>query len=106
VSVNPRGGGKPEVTPTAFGSDAADFVYFDGAVAYGSANGIIQAELAATVRMPVKVHGKDQVRSRVIVVAHLRTSVEGAMQLMDTLSKALALPKPGDKAASTKQVDG
>lgn len=97
MSVEPKAKNKDaEAKVAAFGSDAAPIVYFDGAVAFGLVNGIVQIELGATVRIPVTVGGKEEVRSRVIVTAHLRADEASMAQLAEAIAKARALREKKD----------
>lgn len=101
MSVHPkkeREERKP-LTVLAHGSDTAPLLYFDGAVAYGIMGPIVQIELAATVRIPVSENGKESIRSRTIVVGHLRGSHEAMALLGDAIEKALMMTGPLDRNA-------
>jgi hypothetical protein len=69
-------------------SELAPFIYCDGVVTYGIAQGIIQLELAANTLVP---DGKG-VRTDVLITAHLRCSAAAAIALRDSIDKALAMP--------------
>ena len=82
------------VTPksgiTALASETAPFIYFDGAATYGVSFGAIQIELAANVIVPTD---DGNVRTDVIVTAHLRCSPNAAIGLREAIDKALELAK-------------
>ena len=81
------------------GSDEAPFVFFDAAVGMGTINGIVQIELAALVRIPVMVNDKQEVRTRTVVVGHLRATHQTMGQLGDAIEQALMLTGPLDRNA-------
>jgi hypothetical protein len=90
-----QAGNKPQVIPTAHGSDAAPVIYFDGAVAYGLQGlSVGRIELGAMCTVPVMDKGKPSARQRTLVVCHLRGSIEAFAQLADAIEKMLTMPKP------------
>ena len=95
----PQEHGKPMPLVQAHGSDAAPFLYFDGAVAFGFVGTNVQIELAASAVIPVLVNGKSETRQRSVVVAHLRGSHAVMAQLADVIEKALMLTGPLDRNA-------
>lgn len=107
MSVNPRKhreeiekpNDKNTVIVQSHSGDQAPVLYFDGAVAYGALGAIVQIELATTIVVPVSVNGKSEIRTRNIVVAHLRASHAVMAQLADAIEKALMLTGPLDRNA-------
>ena len=95
----PQEQGKPTPLVQSHGGDVAPFIYFDGAVAFGVIGVNVQIELAANVVVPVSANGKSEVRTRSIVVAHLRGSHAVMAQLADAIEKALMLTGPLDRNA-------
>jgi hypothetical protein len=85
---------KPQVTPTAHGSDAAPVIYFDAAVAYGLQGTVGRIELATICTVPVTDKGKPGARQRVLVTCHLRGSLDSFAQLADAIEKMLVMVKP------------
>lgn len=83
-------GAKVTVGPAFFGSDAAPFVYFDGAYAVLPINGEMIIELAARTLMPAALTPDAPVKIRPVTVAHLRCSLDAAKQLRDALDSQLA----------------
>ena len=94
-----------KVVVNAHGSDTAPFIFFDGAVAMGTIGGVVQIELAATVRIPVTVNGKQEVRTRTIIVGHLRATHQMMGQLGDAIEKALMITGPLDRNATKEKED-
>lgn len=85
----------PKSGQTISGSDTAPIVYFDGVIACGLHNGIVQLELAANELIPID--GKDSVRTKVVVTAHIRCSPAAAMQLNHMIEQALSFARPVTK---------
>jgi len=65
---------------------AAPFVYFDNVPVFGTYAGNLEMELAARQLLP-KADGS--VAVDMACTAHLRTSAQGAVMLIDALQKAL-----------------
>ena len=85
---------KKSVPPSGiFGSDAAPIIYFDGVLAWGYRDGVVQLELAANHLVPMAT-GSPEVKTKVVVTAHLRCSVGAATQLMDAIEKLTTTPPP------------
>jgi hypothetical protein len=101
-----QSGTKPQVVPTAHGSDTAPVIYFDGAAAYGIAGSSGRIELAAACHVPVTDNGKPGVRQRMLVTCHLRGSLEAFAQLADSIEKMLTtVPKAPEPAAAEENAD-
>lgn len=79
---------------SALASAHAPFLYFDGAPALGTLNGIIQITLDASRLMPTP-SGVSYDR---VVVAHLRMSVVAAQSLKAAIEGALLLINPAPSA--------
>lgn len=75
--------------PAVYGSDAAPVVYFDGVVAWGLLNGVMQVELAANHLLPTSLTGDAEVKTRAVMSAHLRCNLVAAQQLRDMLDAAI-----------------
>lgn len=69
----------------------APIIYFDGAPNFGNNNGIINITLAVARHMS---SGGNGVVSDVIAVAHLRCSIQAAIDLQRALNDALLLGAP------------
>ena len=95
----PQERGTSALSVQSHGGDAAPFVYFDGAVAYGVIGNVVQIEIAANVVVPVSANGKSEIRTRSVVVAHLRGTHATMAQLADAIEKALMLTGPLDRNA-------
>lgn len=79
--------GKPAgPAPLLKNAATAPFVYFDGVPLYGTFSGNIEVELAARMLMP-KADGS--VIADMACTGHLRCSPQGAVMLVDALTKAL-----------------
>lgn len=76
----------PKTAPLLKNTAAAPFVYFDGAPAFGCANGLVEIELSARVLMP---KADNTASIDMVSVAHLRGSPAAVTNLRDALSKAL-----------------
>lgn len=76
----------PGAAPLLKNAAAAPFVYFDAVPVYGTYAGNLEIELAARQLLP-KADGS--VASDMACTAHLRTSPQGAVMLIDALQKAL-----------------
>jgi hypothetical protein len=89
----------PEYPPFSIsGSDKAPILFFDTSSAFGFNDGVILISVEA-IRM---VSGAPEVRPVVdrVIVAHLRTTVSGAISLRDALNSSLAMvlaPPPSSK---------
>lgn len=79
---------KPTPTLAVFGNDAAPMIFFDGPVAVGFNNGVVQVELAANTIVPLSLD-KPETKTRTVVTGHLRCSVIAAQQLRDLLDNML-----------------
>jgi|SRR5271154_4758028 len=73
------------------GAEDAPFVYFDGVLAFGMHQGVVQIELASNV---LNVSGKDDLKNEVIVTAHLRCSPDAARNLQREIGNALLIGMP------------
>jgi hypothetical protein len=71
----------------------APIVFFEWAPASGFANGIISVTLGANCNTQVRPNG--DVMSETLVVAHLRCSVQAALNLRRALDNALSLAARG-----------
>jgi hypothetical protein len=71
----------------------APIVFFEWAPASGFANGIVSVTLGANCNTQVRPNG--EVTSETLVVAHLRCSVQAALNLRRALDNALALAAQG-----------
>jgi len=98
MSVHPKPlSAKPAVA--ASGSDTAPIVYYDGVLAWGLLNGVVQVELAANHLMPVSLGENADVKTRTVVTAHLRCNLVAAQNLRDVLDAAIRRAMtPPDKA--------
>ena len=81
---------RPATVPMRSG-EAAPFVYFDNAPAYGIKGGMIEVELTARALVPNFSGGP--VTAEVVPTARLRCSPVAAARLIDALNRALDLPK-------------
>lgn len=72
-----------------FGSDAAPIIYFDGVAAYGHRDGVAQLEVAANHLVPVSL-GSTEVKTKVVMTAHLRCSAGTLMALREIIDKMMA----------------
>jgi hypothetical protein len=88
---------QPQPAPTLLkNAGLAPIVYFDGAPVFGTLGGVIEIELAVRMLMP---RADNTVLNEFICAAHLRSSVQAAMQLRDALDKAIAMatkPSPNE----------
>jgi hypothetical protein len=84
----------PTVTPAVFGSDAAPVIYFDGVIAHGIRDGVIQLELAMNQIVPVSLEGSGKTKVKVVVVAHLRCTASTALDLAETIEKITTAAPP------------
>jgi hypothetical protein len=82
-------------------SEQAPFVYFDGVITHGLNHGVIQLELAAKTVVP---DGKGGATSEVVMTAHLRCSVDAAVNLRQAIDHALFLAKRRQKKAKVVAV--
>jgi hypothetical protein len=90
---------RPAQVPIIPVSDAphAPFIFYEWAPAFGFTNGIVNLTLAAN-RAYI---GKDGVvLNEQVVVAHLRSNVQAALSLRDSLDKALLLAAPTGEGKS------
>ena len=83
-------------SPVIHGSDAAPIVYFDGILAWGTHNGMLQIEVAANTLVPSDLEA-GPVKTRIVVTGHLRFSAVAARQLADMLDEALGVAGAPDK---------
>lgn len=79
--------------PAVFGSDAAPVIYFDGIVAFGIRNGVMQLELAVAELVPVTLDGT-KVKVKTVITAHLRCAPDVATNLMEVIEKMITKPPP------------
>lgn len=79
--------------PSVFGSDAAPVIYFDGVIAFGICNGVIQLELAANHLVPVSLDGT-KIKVKHVIAVHLRCSPDTANNLMEVIEKVITKPPP------------
>ena len=77
--------------PSVFGSDAAPIIYFDGVIAWGHRDGIVQLELGANHLVPMGGDSKE-VKTKVVVTAHLRCSA-GTLQALREVLELMAAPQ-------------
>jgi hypothetical protein len=68
----------------------APFIFYEGAAAFGFANGVVNLTLAAS-RTYI---GPDGVVTDQVVVAYLRGNVQAALNLRATIDQALLLGAP------------
>lgn len=88
-------------TLSSSGSDAAPIIFFDSSSAYGYNEGVVMISVEA-VRMISGAPDDKPIIDRV-VVAHLRTTVSGAITLRDALNNALlmaTLPEVAQRGTS------
>jgi hypothetical protein len=81
--------------------DHAPFIYFEEAPALGYINGLVRITLSAE-RTTVDT-GK--VVSDQVVVGYLRTNIQGARALIDSLTKALLMAMPVEKTGNPGQTN-
>jgi hypothetical protein len=81
---------KADSPPSVFGSDAAPIIYFDGVIAWGHRDGIVQLELGANHLVPVA--GGGTVKTKVVVTAHLRCSA-GTLHALREILELMAAPQ-------------
>lgn len=93
VSNKPLASKVPQA-PAVYGSDSAPIIYFDGFVALGNRDGVMQIELAANHLVPVSLEAGDKVRTKVVITAHLRCSMGAGMALMEALEKFITTAPP------------
>jgi hypothetical protein len=74
-------------------SELAPFIYFDGVPTFGTHNGAIQIELAANTLLP---EGKG-VKIDVVVTGHLRCSPAAAIDLRNSIDRALGMLQQGQQ---------
>jgi len=67
---------------------SAPFIFFDGAPSFGVNGGIVSITLAAARHLST---GDQTVSTDVVAVAHLRCSIKAAMDLRNSIDKALLL---------------
>ena len=92
---------KLKSSPVVHGSDVAPIVYFDGILAWGTHNGMLQIEVAANTLVPSDLDA-GPVKTRIVVTGHLRFSLVAARQLADMLDEALGVAGPSDKQDNGK----
>lgn len=86
MSIKPERNAAP--SPLMKNAVAAPTVYFDTVPVYGTFGGVIEIELAQRILMPKADGG---VTADMSCASHLRCSPQGAMVLVDALTKALAM---------------
>lgn len=91
LAVDPPRSASP--APAVFGSDAAPVVYFDGVVAFGVRDGIIQLELAVNELVPLSLEGT-KIKAKVVVIAHLRCTASTALNLAEVIEQITTSPPP------------
>jgi hypothetical protein len=69
-------------------SRAAQFIYCDGVSTFGIKGGVVQLELAANTSVPEG----EGTRNELLIVGHLRCSVEAAKAIRDAIDRALEMP--------------
>jgi hypothetical protein len=84
---------KPSSPSAVFGSDAAPVIYFDGVVAFGIRDGVIQLELGTNQLVPVTLEGT-QVKTKIVIAAHLRCTTQTATNLMEIIEQLTTAPPP------------
>jgi hypothetical protein len=89
---------RPATVPMRSG-EAAPFVYFDSAPAFGVMSGMIEVELTARALVPDFSGGP--VSAEIVPTARLRCSPVAAAQLIDALNKALELSKRLQESGTT-----
>ena len=77
-------------------SEAVNFIYFDGVVAYGVNFGTIQLELGAVALSAVD---NTSTKPNAVTVARLRCSPHGAVHLKAAIEKSLELLSSNIRAA-------
>jgi hypothetical protein len=82
--------------PAVFGSDVAPVIYFDGVIAFGVCNNVLQLELASNQLVPVSMDGT-KVKVKHVVAVHLRCAPEVALNLVEVIEKMLTKPPPMTK---------
>jgi len=75
-------------TPLLKNTASAPVIFFDGAPAYGTVNGIVEIELAARILIPKP---DNSVAVDPVCMAHLRCSLQAASNLHAALGKALEM---------------
>jgi hypothetical protein len=88
---------KPTPAPLLKNAAAAPFVYFDAAPTLGLNNAVVSVELAAQITLPKP---DQQVQTDLVCVAHLRCSLNAAMNLREALDKAIAMANGGEGSSS------
>jgi hypothetical protein len=94
LSPAPRPVAQQSPVPAVFGSDAAPVIYFDGVIAHGVRDGVIQLELAMNQIVPVSLEGGGKTKVKVVVVAHLRCTTSTAFDLAETIEKITTAAPP------------
>jgi hypothetical protein len=84
---------RPGIRIALGSSEVAPFIYFDGVPTFGTHNGAIQIELAANTLLP---EGQG-VKIDVVMTAHLRCSPAAAIDLRNTIDRALAMLQQGQQ---------
>lgn len=86
MSTKPKPPAAPGAAPLLKNSAAAPIVYFDNVPVFGTYAGNLEIELAARQLLP---RADGSVAADMACTAHLRTSPQGAVMLIDALTKAL-----------------
>lgn len=81
---------KPKVLPLMKNTATAPMIYFDGAPTLGLSNSVVEIDLSARV---MNLYQGDRVTTDTLCVAHLKCSIEAAVQLRTAINKALAMAK-------------
>jgi hypothetical protein len=71
-------------------SELAPFIYCDGVALFGVSGGVVQLELASNTIVPEGTG----TRTDVVIIAHLRCSPAAAVQIRDTIDRALKMTTP------------
>lgn len=79
------------------GAESAPFIYFDGAIAFGMAAGVLQIELAARTIVPAP---GSETRTVNVVTAHLRGSPAAMISLKNAIENAFLLNTPTEGMAN------
>jgi hypothetical protein len=98
-SVPPQTQPAAKAAPVVAGSDMAPVIYFDGAVACGTVHNVLQFELARSDLIPLS---DGSLKTKPVMVAHLRCSPGAAIQLRDMIDRSLAMKpqKSGETVTS------
>lgn len=81
-------------SPAVFGSDAAPVLYFDGVVAFGIRDGVVQLELATNQIVPTSLEPGGKTKMKIVVVAHLRCTASTALNLAEIVEQITTAAPP------------